>query len=376
MQQTWIKDYKKRLVREKIVTSAAFGLTIGAGAEFLAALLCYLFDFKGLWLPLTVGGGVFLLASVLLYFFKFRPSEKDVVRRMDTMGLDERAVTMYELKEEDSFIARRQREDAVEKVSSVSRDKVRSSFPLFALKTWAVVLLFTVLLSCAGMTTVAALASAGVIPSPEILPNKDREKFCIVSYLTEGEGDIQGEPEQTVGTGADATAVVAVADAGWMFSKWSDGVKDPARTDRKILEDFSVTAIFEEIPETSEDADGEGGSDAEEGDADKNAPLDPDSESSSPADGGDGDGGEGNGEGDKGDGSGSGSGGQEGDGKGNGKGEGAGGGWSDGNQIIDGKTDYRDVRDIYYDQAMEIIRNGGELPDYLREFIEQYYGSI
>ena len=58
------------------------------------------------------------------------------------------------------------------------------------------------------------------------------------------------------------------------------------------------------------------------------------------------------------------------------RGDGAGGGWSDGNQIIDGKTDYRDVYDIYYDMAMEIVRNGGELPADLKAFIEKYYGSI
>lgn len=375
MQETWMKNYRRRLVREKIVTSLAFGLMIGAGADFLAALACYLFEFSGVWLPLVVGGGVFVIASVLLYFLKFRPTERDVVRRVDTMGLDERAVTMYELKEEDSFIARRQREDAVEKVGAVSGEQVHRAFPLFALKTWAVILLFTVLLSGAGMTTVAGLAGAGVIPPPDILPDKDRELFCLVSYLTEGEGDIEGEPEQTLPVGEDATPVVAVADDGWVFVKWSDGVKDPARTDRKVVEDLSLTAIFEEIPESSQDIDGDANGDAEDGDADKNAPSDGTNDSSSP--GGDsGQGGEGDGSGDKGDGSGSGDGGQEGEGKGNGKGEGAGGGWSDGNQIIDGKTDYRDVRDIYYDQAMEIIQNGGELPDYLREFIEQYYGSI
>ena len=375
MQETWIKNYRKRLVREKLVTSLAFGLTIGAGAEFLMALVCYLFRFSGIWLPLTVGGVVFLAASALLYVFKFRPTEKDVVRRVDTMGLDERAVTMYELSEEDSYIARRQRRDTVEKLRAVNDGQVRSAFPLFALKTWAVILLFAVLLSGAGMTTVAGLADAGVIDSPDILPDQTRESFCLVSYLTEGEGDIEGEPEQTILFGEDATPVVAVADDGWVFVKWSDGVKDPARTDRKVFEDLSVTAIFEEIAESSEDIDGDANGDAEEGDADKNAPSEGENDSSSPA-GDSGEGGEGNGDGDKGDGNGSGNGGQEGDGKGNGKGEGAGGGWSDGNQIIDGKTDYRDVRDLYYDQAMEIIRSGGELPDYLREFIEQYYGSI
>lgn len=375
MQETWMKDYRKRLSRERMVISLAFGLTIGAGAEFLLALACYLFGFSGIWLPLTVGGVVFLAASALLYAFRFRPTEKDVVRRVDTMGLDERAITMYELAEEDSYIARRQRRDTVEKLRTVSDGQVRSAFPLFALKTWAVILLFAVLLSCAGMTTVAGLAGTGVIDSPELLPDKEREKFCLVSYLAEGEGDIEGEPEQTLLLGEDATPVVAVADDGWIFVKWSDGLKNPARTDRKVLEDLSVTAVFEEIPESPEDADKEAGEGAEEGDSDKNAPTQTENDSSAPA-GDSGEGGEGNGDGDKGDGSGSGSGGQEGAGKGNGKGEGAGGGWSDGNQIIDGKTDYRDVRDLYYDQAMEIIRNGGELPDYLREFIEQYYGSI
>lgn len=376
MQDNFLKSYRARLVREGLVSSLAFGVMIGAGAELLTAFLCYLFALRGIWLPLTVGGGVLVLSAVLLYFLRFRPTERDVVRRVDSMGLEERTVTMYDFAAEDTYIAKRQREDAVARIEAVDRASVRSAFPVFAVKTWAVILTVVLCLSGAGMTTVAALADAGVIPSPDILPNRDKELFYLATYLTEGEGEIEGEPEQTVAAGEDASAVVAVAEDGWMFVKWSDGIKTPARQDLALTEDLSVTAIFEELGEGGTGGDGDDAFDAEEGDADKEAPSDQETDSSTVGGGDDGQGGEGSGQGDKGDGTGTGEGGQEGDGKGDGKGDGAGGGWSDGNQIIDGKTDYRDVRDLYYDQAMEILRNGGELPDYLRDFIEQYYGSI
>ena len=77
-----------------------------------------------------------------------------------------------------------------------------------------------------------------------------------------------------------------------------------------------------------------------------------------------------------GEGSGTGTGGQEGQGQGNGQGDGAGGAWSDSNWVIDGETDYRDVYEMYYDMAMDILNNGGEIPPELREFIEDYFGSL
>ena len=164
-----------------------------------------------------------------------------------------------------------------------------------------------------------------------------------------------------------------------MFVRWSDGSKDPVRTDRNLTEDLTVTAVFTEIEE-NEDLDpeeGQGGESSDEGDYDKNLPTSNENMGSDIGADGEGQaGGEGSSDGSSGDSNGSGEGGQEGGGKGEGKGEGAGGGWSDGNQIIDGKTDYRDVFKIYYDMAMEILNKGGELPDFLREFIEQYYGSI
>jgi len=45
-----------------------------------------------------------------------------------------------------------------------------------------------------------------------------------------------------------AATVVAVADSGFRFVKWSDGVKDSARADASARRDSTVAAIFEEAP--------------------------------------------------------------------------------------------------------------------------------
>ncbi|HBF14796.1 MAG TPA: hypothetical protein DDW30_03770 [Clostridiales bacterium] len=371
------KQYHHRMVREGIFSSVCFGLMIASGAVFVSALVCWLLRFTQILLPLAIGGGVLLVSSILFFVLKFRPTERKVARRIDQMGLEERTVTMLDLAEDDSYIARKQREDTREKVREVKREQVRSNFPLVNLKASAVFMLCAALVMGAGMTTVMGLTGSGVIPSPDILPSDEKqETFFTVTYLTEGEGDIEGEADQTVLAGEDATTVVAVPQDGWIFVKWSDGVKSPERTDLGLTDDLEVTATFEEIGDGSDGEDGDGAGKDDDADADKDVPDDNKTDGASSAGSDGGDGGEGNSDGDKGDGSGSGNGGQEGGGKGNGRGEGSGGGWSEGNQVIDGKTDYRDVYDNYYDEAMEIIRNGGELPDYLKEFIEKYYGSI
>lgn len=369
--------YGKKLRREGILNSLGLGLAIGSGTVFVVGLVAWLCGFFAVWLPLSAGALALALSSVLLYCLKYRPDDRDIARRVDSMGLEERTVTMLDFENDPSYIAKRQRDDARARVSEVSPEAVKRSFPLMSLKKWTVAVLCVALFLGCGMTTVVALTDTGTIPSPDINGNKAHDVFFTVTYLTDGGGDIEGEPDQTVASGEDAKTVVAIAEDGWMFVRWSDGEKSPARTDRALDADLEVTAIFEEIGDGSDSEDGDGnGSTRDDGDVDKNVPDDSKTDGSSTIGSPGGDGGSGSSDGDKGDGSGSGDGGQPGEGKGNGRGDGAGGGWSDGNQVIDGKTDYRDVYDQYYDMAMEIIRNGGELPDYLKEFIEKYYGSI
>lgn len=370
-----IKIYRRRMMRTAAVTSSLYGIMIGAGAAFVAALVCWILGAEsGVWIAAGIGLGTAVCSGVLLFFFRFRPSEREIVRRIDGMGLEERTVTMMELRGLDSCIVRMQRADATQKIRSVSAQQVKSFFPVFALKTGAWIVFCIALLAAAAMTTVTGLAQAGALPSPGIL-TPDREQFITVSYLAEEGGEIEGEADQILSSGEDASPVVAVAEDGWIFVRWSDGTKTTQRTDRGVTADLAVTAIFEEIGEEGDGEEIDGALDNDqEGDYDKDAP-DPDESDGAGASGDAGDGGEGDGDGATGEGTGQGSGGEEGDGNGDGQGEGAGGGWSDSNQIIDGETDYRDVFDVYYDMAMGLI-TGGDLPPELIEFIERYFGSL
>ena len=61
----------------------------------------------------------------------------------------------------------------------------------------------------------------------------------------------------------------------------------------------------------------------------------------------------------------------------NGYQNGSGGQYTDPNdQVLDGKTDYKDVYEQYYKEAMEILANGGEIPASLRKIIEAYLNTL
>ena len=369
-----IKTYRKRMAVSAITSSVCFGLMIGGGAAFIAALVSWLFSFTGVWVAVGTGLGAAAIAGVLLYFLKFRPTDKQVIRQIDRMGLEERTVTMMDLAGDTSTIAQMQRADAHARLENVNREQVRFAFPAFTIDKYAKIALAVALVLGVGMTTVCGLSAAGAIPSPN-LNDPVRDNFILVSYWVEEGGEIEGEADQILSLGEDATPVVAVAEDGWAFLRWSDGNKSTERTDLNVTADLTVTAIFEEISDEGDDEDGDSLDQNTDGDYDQNVPEQNEGGGDGSGSTG-GDGSDGNGEGGDGDGGGGGEGGQEGGGKGEGQGDGAGGGWSDSNQIIDGNTNYLDVFEQYYNMAMEILQNGGELPPELKEFIEEYYGSL
>lgn len=68
-----------------------------------------------------------------------------------------------------------------------------------------------------------------------------------VEYLPSEGGSIEGYSSQTVPQGAQSSAVTAVAQAGYRFIGWSDGVTEATRSD-VIISDLYVTALFEVDP--------------------------------------------------------------------------------------------------------------------------------
>ena len=371
------KKHYHRLVLEGLIKAGLVGLAIGFGANFLAAAFAWLFDFGGIWFAIGVGIGVAVISTVLLYFLKFKPTEREVAARVDRLGLEERMITMLELEREDSYIANLQRENAREHLKSVENRRIR-------IRIGRLVVAMTVAAAVLGstMTTVVGLAENDIIPpGPEvILPDDPLLNYIPVTYLVEGDegGEIEGETDQLVAPGEDATPVVAVAEDGWMFIGWDDGLETTERIDRNITEERVIFAIFEEII----DGDGEDGEDAEggpqggeEGDKADDLPAGGEAAADSEQNGDAGDKGDGSGSDGDSDG-GQGSTEDEGEGKGDGQGVGAGGKWEDSNQFIDGKTYYRDYLDMYYQMALEIFEQNGEIPPELREFFETYYNSI
>ena len=65
-----------------------------------------------------------------------------------------------------------------------------------------------------------------------------------VTYSASYGGRIEGDTEQSVVAGGDATTVNAVATEGYEFVRWSDGYPEPTRRDREISRTMHITAVF------------------------------------------------------------------------------------------------------------------------------------
>ncbi|MBQ9728262.1 MAG: hypothetical protein IJV85_01560 [Clostridia bacterium] len=335
MVENLLKDYNKRLGKEAFLKALICGSIIGFSALFVAAAIFWLTEFKHVWLGAIVFVVVTGAVTPIFYVKKFRPSARTVAKRIDKLGLEERMLTMAQFKDDDSYIARIQREDAKHALSTVNPKllQIVVSIPL-------IIGLSVSALTGAGMITVSALSSAGILSSgKEVIeevvtpPLKEFE----VSYDVKGEGMIEGEIFQIVLEGRNATGVMAVADDEWVFMQWSDGVEDPYREDLNIQEDLHVIAIFA-MGMDGFPGDGEG----EEGE-DPNAPGEEEGDKPGKEDGGKRPTVE----------------------------------WQANNQVIDGKTYYGGpTYDNAYEQAMEELQQNEEIPDELKEIIENYFTTI
>ena len=65
-----------------------------------------------------------------------------------------------------------------------------------------------------------------------------------LTYTAGANGSITGDSPQTVNYGADGSEVVAVPDANYHFTSWSDGVLTAARTETNVVANVTVTASF------------------------------------------------------------------------------------------------------------------------------------
>lgn len=404
------KKYYKKIGRESILKALLCGLTIGFSLMFVCIAASWLAGFKaGIYIGLGLFVAATAIATPLFYTFRFRPTTKKIAQRIDTLGLEERILTMAELENDDSFIAMKQREDALKAMKSVSSEmlKIAVSVPLIAALAISATL-------GTGMTVAAAVAPDGGKHFVDGLKEKHTYE---ITYTVEGKGWVidftkkenaaliaamkerarQREIDKANGkevtedetlpdtfqnrlgivyTAIDETAqatmvldganyedttytfevtegdefgvkLMALPQKGYVFVGWSDGVTSPYREDMEATATKTVTATFEKVTDLLNGEKGEGQGQGEEaGDEDSG-------NSNSSGNGSDGAGmpdtGISGGEGAK---------------------------ASPANQVINGKTYYGDVFEDAYREMLERMKNNNSLSEAEKKAISDYLDSI
>ena len=349
MNELFVK-YRRKLTMEGVMRSVLIGGLVGLAVMLvLAAVLWYFGNKELVWLPPVAFAGVTVVMFVILYLAKFRPTEMSIARRLDALGLEERMITMAEFQSDDSYIARRQREDAIQSLQQIEASQLKMK-----LKRGFVVALSIVGVIAVGMWSLQILMKAGIIDSGEnLIPGVlTPPKEYVVEYTTVGEGIVDGDMTQVLQTGEMPDAVEAIAMDGWVFVGWDDGNNAPYRSDKDIIDrmdksgvqNIVLTAIFQELQEGEGEGEGEGG---------KGQPGQGQGE------------GEGEGEGDG-----------DGEGEGEGEGEGAGGQYSPSNQVIDGETYYGNEYEGSRDDAANEVTGDSEITGDQSEATDKYFENI
>ena len=154
------KDYNARLNKEAFVKSLICGLIIGFSVLLVSAIVFWLTAFNQTWLCAVIWAAATAGTTPIFYYKKFRPTVKEIAKRIDELGLEERMLTMAQFEGDNSYIAVRQREDAMHALSTVNAKLIK-----FVVSVPLIVTLAIVGISGTGMVTVAALSAAGVLDS-------------------------------------------------------------------------------------------------------------------------------------------------------------------------------------------------------------------
>lgn len=349
-----LKTYRKRLAKEGWIKSLLCGLTVGFCLDIICSVVFLFFGIKLFWVGIIAFALGTAATTPLFYYRKFKKSTRQVAARVDTLGLEERILTMAQLEGDDSFMARRQREDAIGALKKVNDSLLRLavSIPMIAICAATCVL-------GAGATTATALADKGIIDA--IVEKKTEEETpafdVIYGVQNEDGGRVEGELNQKVKRGESTTPVEAVADDDYVFVGWSDGYEEPIRSDVVTDKNMEVFAIFELIGETDEDDEEKDGEEAdgsgkgEDGSGQGGGDSVPKPGDPAPSDG---EGGDGQGDGD-----------------------GAGGSSVPSNQVIDGSTFYGDEYGNSLSDAQDSMNsNGGNMSGEQTDVIGDYFNNI
>ncbi len=359
-----VEKYYSRLAKEGWLNAFISALGIGFGALLVSSLTFWATGYNHPWVGFIIMAAATLVSMPLMYYKRFRPSKKQIAQRVDELGLKERLLTMVELEGDDSYIARRQREDAQAAIESVSSKlvKVVASVPL-------IVMASILALTGGAMATVSILSSSGVLSSGKDLIEEAITPDPIyyeVEFVEEGGGMLDGEIFQMVEEGMGVSEVYAIPDDDWFLHQWVwevDGVEYTLEgSDVFVVEDLVVnqnivvTAYFVAVSEAEQgqgSGEGEPGEEPPEGEPQEGEPEESedgeseeeDNQDPPPSD-------------------------QPG-------GDQAGGEVQRNETVFDGQTDYGgDVYDNALEEATKEVESNDDIPEDLKDIIKDYFGNI
>ena len=340
-----LTTYRKRLAREGWIPSLLCGLICGFALNILCSVIFLFFGIRMFWISILVFLAGTAATTPIFYYKKFALNKRQVAARVDALGLEERILTMTQFENDDSYIARRQREDAINALKSVN-----SSFVKITVSASMVVAYCVTLVLGVGVTTASVLSNKSLITIIQGAETETGSSTFRLFYDVEDNigGRIDGELKQTVNDGESGKIVQAVADDGYVFVGWTDGYVDATRIDVEVSRDIVVNAIFVEIEsDEEEDVAEEEKREGNPGNKGNNSMTkDPENPKDGSSDG-------------------------------NGSGDGAGAGAdAASNQVIDGSTYYGDEYNGSLSDAQDSMSSNGKLSGNEKGFIGDYFYNI
>ena len=93
--------------------------------------------------------------------------------------------------------------------------------------------------------TVATRTDINIVDNLSVTAIFEKIVYFSLSYFAEFGGSIEGNTTQSIEKGYSGETVTAIADTGYEFVKWSDGLTTATRTDINVMDNITVTAIFQ-----------------------------------------------------------------------------------------------------------------------------------
>ena len=143
-----IQPFKRRIVIEAVIKAILIGLLV-TGLIMVGVATTSLLVFNHAETTfIIIGAIVSSVTGIVVGIIQFLKEKKEKLlqldKRLDQLGLEERVVTMYEYKNNTSYVAQLQREDTLDKVSKLNSSKLKIKLPIRILSFILAVLLLSI----------------------------------------------------------------------------------------------------------------------------------------------------------------------------------------------------------------------------------------